>query len=76
MERVSDFISYLQPAQINAMASDIVFSLASQTRDLAGAGEAAMGQINPENASGAAIIAVKDAAAQSLNCLLYTSRCV
>lgn len=67
MERVSDVISYLQPAQINAMASDIVFSLASQTRDLAGAGEAAMGQINPENASGAAIIAVKDAAAQSLN---------
>ena len=37
------------------------------TRELAGAGDAALGQVNPERASGAAIIAVQDQAAIPLN---------
>ena len=41
--------------------------LVQQTRDLAGAGDAALGQVNPEKASGAAIIAVRDQAALPLN---------
>ena len=39
----------------------------SQTRELAGAGNAALGQVNPEQASGAAIIAARDQAALPLN---------
>lgn len=60
-------IRYLQPAQINALAHSIGPSLAQQTRELAGASDAVTGQINPEKASGAAIIAVRDAAAVPLN---------
>jgi hypothetical protein len=41
--------------------------LQENTRDLANAGEAVTGNVNPENASGAAIMAVKDAAALPLN---------
>ena len=41
--------------------------LVSQTRELAGAGNAALGQVNPEQASGAAIIAARDQAALPLN---------
>lgn len=67
LQRVSDTIQYLQPASINPMASDIVNRMISTTRELAGAGDAVTGQINPEQASGAAIIAVRDAAALPLN---------
>jgi len=67
MQKVSDTIQYLQPAQINPLAREIVTQMVSTTRELAGAGEAVTGQINPEQASGAAIIAVRDAAALPLN---------
>jgi hypothetical protein len=67
MQRVSDTIQYMQPAQINPLAREIVYQMVSQTRELAGAGEAVTGQVNPEQASGAAIIAVRDAAALPLN---------
>ncbi len=63
LERVGDAIRYLQPAQINGMANDVVTGLIAGTRELAGAGDATLGEINPELASGAAIIAVRDAAA-------------
>lgn len=67
MQRVGDVIQYLQPAQINPLAREIVSQIITQTRELAGAGDAVTGQINPEKASGAAIIAVRDAAALPLN---------
>lgn len=67
MQRVEDVIGYLQPAQINPAAMEIIDDLQKRTRDLAGASEIATGDINPEQASGAAIIAVKDAAALPLN---------
>jgi hypothetical protein len=67
LERVGDAIKYLQPAQISGMANEIVAGLISKTRELAGAGDITLGDINPELASGAAIIAVRDAAAQPLN---------
>ncbi len=67
MQRVSDTIQYMQPAQINPLAREIVYQMVSQTRELAGAGDAVTGQINPEQASGAAIIAVRDVAALPLN---------
>ncbi len=67
MQRISDVIAYMEPAQINPQALSIVYELETKTRELAGAGEAATGNIDPEQASGAAIIAVKDAAALPLN---------
>ena len=67
MQKVSDVVQYMQPAQINPMAREIIGQMISQTRELANAGDAVTGQINPEKASGAAIIAVRDAAALPLN---------
>lgn len=57
----------MQAQNINPLAKEIINDLIEQTRDLAGAGDAVTGQINPEKASGAAIIAVRDAAALPLN---------
>lgn len=65
--KVGDMVSYMQAANINPLAKDIITDLITQTRDLAGAGDAVTGQVNPEKASGAAIIAVRDAAALPLN---------
>lgn len=67
MQKVSDAIGYLEPAQINPASMDIIQQLQERTRELAGASDATTGQIDPEQASGAAIIAVRDAAALSLN---------
>lgn len=65
--KASDYVSYMQAANINPLAKDIITDLITQTRELAGAGDAVTGQVNPEKASGAAIIAVRDAAALPLN---------
>ena len=67
MQGVSNLVGYMQATNISPLAREMVYELISQTRDLAGAGEAVTGQINPEQASGAAIIAVRDAAALPLN---------
>lgn len=67
MQKISDVITYMEPAQINPQAINIVYELENKTRELAGAGEAATGNINPEQASGAAIIAMRDASALPLN---------
>lgn len=65
--RVTDLVAYLHPSPMSQDAKNLTDEMISQTRDLAGAGDAALGQINPENASGAAIIAVRDQAALPLN---------
>ena len=64
---VEGLVSYLNPAPISAAAENLTAELISMTRDLAGAGDAATGAINPENASGVAIIAVRDQAQLPLN---------
>lgn len=64
---VTDVITYLSAAPMSPDARELSDELVSRTRDLAGAGDAAVGQINPEKASGAAIIAVRDQAALPLN---------
>jgi hypothetical protein len=66
-DNVTNIIGYMEPAQINPAAISIVQELMTTTRELAGAGEALTGNINPEQASGAAIIAVRDASALPLN---------
>lgn len=64
---VTDVVTYLSAAPMSPDARELSDELVSRTRDLAGAGDAAVGQINPEKASGAAIIAVRDQAALPLN---------
>lgn len=65
--RIADLISYVQPAGINSLAYNFMNGMITTTRELCGAGDAVTGQINPERASGAAIVAVRDAATLNLN---------
>lgn len=67
VENVRDYINYIAPAQMSSEASNLTAELMNVTRELAGAGDAAMGSIDPTQASGTAIIAVRDQAAIPLN---------
>jgi len=67
VQRVQDAFSYIQPMSMSPDAHKLQQELISITRDMASAGDAALGNINPENASGAAIIAARDQAAIPLN---------
>ena len=67
MQKIEDVIGYMQPTPINPIASGIIPQMISLTTELAGTSEASLGTVNPENASGAAIIAVRDAAEIPLN---------
>ncbi len=64
---VNNIISYLNPTSIAPDAKNLSDELMINTRELAGAGDAATGSIDPTQASGAAIIAVRDQAALPLN---------
>lgn len=64
---VSDLITYLSPAPIGTAAERLTNELLGLTRELAGSGDAAVGSIDPEKASGAAILAVRDLAQLPLN---------
>ena len=66
-EDVGKLISYLIPPNVPNDSINLVQSLMSQTRELAGASEAVTGAIDPEQASGRAILAVQDAAAVALS---------
>lgn len=65
--RIGELISYVQPASINGLAYNFMNNMVTTTRELCGAGEAVTGQINPEEASGAAIVAMREAASMNLN---------
>lgn len=67
VQRLSEVFTYLQPAAISGDAKIVQDELMETTRELASAGDNAMGNINPEQASGAAIVAVQDAQAVPLN---------
>lgn len=60
-------VSYLTPMPMSDDARVLCEELLSHTRALAGASDAATGQIDPTQASGAAIIAARDQAAIPLN---------
>ena len=64
---VQNYVRYLSPASTSPDAYTLTEELREVTRNLAGASEAALGDINPENASGKAILAVRDAAAAPLS---------
>ncbi len=64
---VSDLITYLPPVPIGTAAERLSSELLGLTRELAGAGDGLLGSIDPEKASGAAILAVRDLAQLPLN---------
>jgi hypothetical protein len=61
VDDVSKIISTLPPAQMSPDVKQLQEDLIQVTRDLAGAGDIATGQVNPESASGRAILAVQQA---------------
>ena len=61
VDDVAKIISTLPPAQMSPDVKQLQEDLIQVTRDLAGAGDIATGQVNPENASGRAILAVQQA---------------
>lgn len=77
VDDVAKIFNYANPAQMSPDARELLNELISSTRELAGAGEVATGQINPENASGRAILAIKQATEQPLTeHLTYTKNFV
>ncbi len=61
VDDVSKIIGTLPPAQMSPDVKELQADLIQVTRDLAGAGDTATGQVNPEDASGRAILAVQQA---------------
>lgn len=61
VEDVHRAVGTLQPAQMSPDVKSLQEDLIQMTRELAGAGEIATGQVNPEEASGRAILAVQQA---------------
>lgn len=61
VEDVHKIIGSIPPAQMSPDVVKLQEDLINVTRDLAGAGDTATGQVNPESASGRAILAVQQA---------------
>ena len=61
VDDVHKIVGTLQPAQMSPDVVKLQEDLINVTRDLAGAGDTATGQVNPESASGRAILAVQQA---------------
>lgn len=67
VQDIKKAFDYVYPAQMSGDVKVLQDELLNTTRELSGAGDAATGNINPEKASGAAIIAVRDQATLPLN---------
>jgi putative heme iron utilization protein len=61
VDDVNKIIGVVQPAQMSPDVKQLQEDLIMVTRELAGAGDTATGQVNPESASGKAILAVQQA---------------
>ena len=66
-QSIQQLISYLMPASTSPDAKMLSDDLMSTTRELTGAGDTSMGQIDPTRVSGTAIVAIQDQASLSLN---------
>ena len=66
VDDVAKIFAHINPAQMSADVEKLQNELIQSTRELAGAGEIVTGDVNPENASGRAILAVQQAAMQPL----------
>lgn len=67
IDDVNKIFANINPAQMSPDVEKLQNELIQSTRELAGAGDIATGQINPESASGKAILAVQQASQQPLN---------
>ncbi len=61
VDDVHKIVGTIPPAQMSPDVVQLQQDLINMTRDLAGAGDTATGQVNPESASGRAILAVQQA---------------
>ena len=61
VDNVHNIVGTIPPAQMSPDVVKLQEDLIQVTRDLAGAGDTATGQVNPESASGRAILAVQQA---------------
>ena len=66
VDDVMKVFGHIQPAQMSSDVEKLRNELISMTRELAGAGDIATGSVNPEDASGKAILAVQQANQQPL----------
>jgi len=66
VDDVSKIFSNVAPAQMSPDVEKVQNELINSSRDLAGAGDIATGDVNPEDASGKAILAVQQASQQPL----------
>lgn len=66
VDDVNKVVGYINPAQMSPDVEKLRTELISTTRELAGAGDIATGEVNPEDASGKAILAVQQASQQPL----------
>lgn len=67
VQSINQAISYLNPAQSNSDPKNYADDLLSNSQELSGSGETAMGNINPNRVAASAIIAIRDQAALPLN---------
>lgn len=61
VDDVNKIVGFVNPAQMSPDVVKLQEDLINVTRDLAGAGDTATGQVDPESASGRAILAVQQA---------------
>lgn len=66
VQNVANVFTHIQPAQMSADVEKLQQDLIQLTRELASASQAATGDIDPEDASGKAILAVQHASQQPL----------
>ena len=66
VEDVNRVVGIVNPAQMSTDVEKLQNELVSLSRDLAGAGDVATGDVDPESASGRAILAVQQASQQPL----------
>ena len=66
VDDVHKIVGTIPPAQMSPDVKQLQEDLIQVTRDLAGAGDIATGQVNPESASGRAILAVQNASQQPM----------
>ena len=67
VQSISQAIGYLNATNISSDAQQLFNDLLLQTKDLVGAGDMALGNINPERTSGEAITAIRDQTQIPLN---------
>lgn len=67
VDNVNNIFGYIQPAQMSGDVFKFMGDLISVTRELRNASDIATGNINPEDASGTAILAVQRATEMPLN---------